>query len=285
MRPVPEALAAHLAGAATTLCRCWRLVRRDGAVLGFTDHDRDLAFDGTTFRARTGLEAAEATQELGFAVGGGEVAGAFACAGIREEDLAAGLYDAAAAECWLVSWGDPEARMLLGTFAVGEVRRADGAFTAELRGPMHRLDEERGRVFAAACDAELGDARCGVDLSAPAHRAEGTASAASEGTAFRAAGLEGRPDGAFSGGILRWTAGANAGAAGAVREHRGAVVDLWDRPARPVAAGDAFTLRAGCDRSFATCRDRFRNAAAFRGFPHMPGASFVLQVARPGNPS
>ena len=26
-----------------------RLTRRDGAVFGFTDHDRDLAFDGTGF--------------------------------------------------------------------------------------------------------------------------------------------------------------------------------------------------------------------------------------------
>jgi hypothetical protein len=31
----------------------------DGAVFGFTDHDRDLAFAGTTFAAGTGLEAAE----------------------------------------------------------------------------------------------------------------------------------------------------------------------------------------------------------------------------------
>ena len=53
-------LAAHLAGAVTTLCRCWRLTRRDGVTSGFTDHDRDLAFAETTFLARTGLEAAEA---------------------------------------------------------------------------------------------------------------------------------------------------------------------------------------------------------------------------------
>ena len=87
MRTLPSALAAHLSGEATTLCRCWSLTRRDGAVLGFTDHDQDLAFDGILYRAGSGLEAAEATAELGFATGGGEVLGAFVASGLSEAEL------------------------------------------------------------------------------------------------------------------------------------------------------------------------------------------------------
>ena len=45
---LPE-LAAHLASGTTTLCWCWRLARRDGVVMGFTDHDKALTFDGTTY--------------------------------------------------------------------------------------------------------------------------------------------------------------------------------------------------------------------------------------------
>ena len=93
MRDIPAALAAHLEGGTTSLCRCWSLTRRDGLVLGFTDHDRSLAFGGLSFQAATGLEAAETTAELGFAIGGGEVAGAFAATGLNEKDLASGLYD------------------------------------------------------------------------------------------------------------------------------------------------------------------------------------------------
>jgi uncharacterized phage protein (TIGR02218 family) len=103
MRDLPPALAAHLRGGVTTLCRCWRLLRRDGQSFGFTDHDRDLSFADTTFAARTGLEAAEAASELGFAVGGGDVAGASASAGLTEDDIAAGLYDDASLETWLVN--------------------------------------------------------------------------------------------------------------------------------------------------------------------------------------
>jgi hypothetical protein len=65
MRTIPSALADHLDGGVTTLARCWKLTRRDGATFGFTDHDRDLAFAGTTFEARTGLEAAEASASSG----------------------------------------------------------------------------------------------------------------------------------------------------------------------------------------------------------------------------
>lgn len=146
MRTIPPGLAARLSGGATTLARCWRVTRADGVVLGFTDHDRDLAFEDTTFRAATGLEAAEAASELGFAVGGGEVAGALVSAGLTEEDLLAGLWDDARVEVFLVDWEAPENRLRLEVASIGEVKRADGAFVAELRGPMHRLDEERGRL-------------------------------------------------------------------------------------------------------------------------------------------
>ena len=45
MKTVSPELAAHLAGAALTLATCWKIERRDGAILGFTSHDRDLVFD------------------------------------------------------------------------------------------------------------------------------------------------------------------------------------------------------------------------------------------------
>ena len=43
----------------------------------------------------------------------------------------------------------------------------------------------------------------------------------------------------------------------------------------PIAAGDEFTVTAGCDKQFATCQAKFANGVNFRGFPHMPGNDFV----------
>ncbi len=121
----------------TTLCRCWSLRRRDGLALGFTDHDRDLTVAGLVHAARTGLEAAEASAELGFAVSGGDVAGALSSLGLTEADIAGGLYDGAAVETWLVDWTNPETRLLIDVATIGEVRRDGDAFVAELRGLAH----------------------------------------------------------------------------------------------------------------------------------------------------
>ena len=54
MKTVSAALAQHLAGDVTTLATCWKITRRDGVVLGFTDHVRDLDVDGVTYRAASG---------------------------------------------------------------------------------------------------------------------------------------------------------------------------------------------------------------------------------------
>ncbi|GJD41608.1 DUF2163 domain-containing protein [Methylobacterium bullatum] len=281
MRDIPAALAAHLAGGSTTLCHCWSLTRRDGLTLGFTDHDRDLAFSGITFAARSGLEAAEASAELGFAVGGGEVAGALTSLGIADADVAGGLYDAAGIETWLVDWTDPGTRLLLDVGTIGEIRRAGTAFVAELRGLMDRLDEERGRTFRATCGADLGDARCRVDLADPRFRTTGTVLAPAQPGEMLTALAGAFPAGRFSGGRLTWNSGANAGLANDVRSHTvvegGARIELWQEPPCAVAAGDAFTLTAGCDKRLSTCVDTFANAVNFQGFPHMPGNDFVIR--------
>lgn len=284
MRAVSEGFARHLGEGVTTLARCWKLLRRDGAAAGFTDHDRDLAFAGVIFRARTGMEAAEATAELGFAVGGGDVAGVLASASITEADLAGGRYDDATVETWLVNWGNVEERVLLDVASIGEIRRTEHAFTAELRGQMHRYDEERGQLYRADCSADVGDARCKVALAAPHLHAAGTVETTDGRSGFASAALGGFADGWFAGGALRFASGENAGVTIEVKAHRGTALELWVPPARPIAAGDAFSVTAGCDKSVATCRTKFDNVVNFRGFPHMPGNDFVVRYPLQGEP-
>ena len=73
MKLLPPGLAAHLASGATTLAWCWRLTRRDGTAQGFTDHDRDIVFDGTTFEAAAGFTASEIKDAVGLSVDNLEV--------------------------------------------------------------------------------------------------------------------------------------------------------------------------------------------------------------------
>ena len=54
-KTISTALAQHLAGEVTTLATCWKITRRDGIVLGFTDHVRDLQIDGVvTYKGLSG---------------------------------------------------------------------------------------------------------------------------------------------------------------------------------------------------------------------------------------
>jgi uncharacterized phage protein (TIGR02218 family) len=282
-----EPLAAHLASGVTTICTCWRVERGDGAALGFTDHDRGVSFDGVAYEPASGLDASDAVAHAGLQVGGLEVSGAFTSERISEADLAAGLYDNARVETWLVNWAEPAERHLMRVGSIGEVKSADGAFTAELRSLAHELDQPRGRIFRSTCDADLGDARCGVDLASGTWTASGTV-ATTDGARWLTASLPGdRPTGFFDAGALTFASGANAGQRIEVLRHvrEGGVdrIELWAPMARPIAAGDGFSVSAGCDKRFATCRDRFANIENFRGFPHMPGNDFALSYAGGGS--
>ena len=82
----------------------------------------------------------------------------------------------------------------------------------------------------------------------------------------------------YDGGELTWTSGANAGQTVAVRSWDAATstLTLFLPALYPIQVGDAFTIRPGCDKTFATCQAKFDNAINFRGFPHVPGNDQVL---------
>jgi uncharacterized phage protein (TIGR02218 family) len=286
MRTIPSGLQAKLDSGVTTLARCWILTRRDGEKLGFTDHDENITIDGTVCHAGTGLTASEATARLGLQVDGAEIAGALADESLAEGDLAAGRYDAADVEVHLVDWSDPSLRVLLAKCVLGEIRREGAAFTAELRSLSHRLNEESGRLYTATCSADLGDARCTVDLGDAAFHGSGTVASLAGTSAFRVSGLDAFTDGWFSAGRLAFTGGDNAGFAVEVKTHRaaldGVLIELWQATPEPIVVGDTLTVTAGCDKRFATCRDRFANGVNFRGFPQIPGNDFVISYPVPG---
>ena len=289
MKSLPAGLAAHLASGATTLCWCWRLTRKDGVQQGFTDHDLNLAFASTTFEAAAGFTASEIRDALGLSVDNLDVTSALSSEYLAEADLAAGLYDDAKVEIWRVNWQAPDQRILMRSGSIGEVKRSGALFSAEVRGLAHYLQQPKGRLFQYTCDADLGDARCGIDLDLPAYKGAGTLAAVHSARKFTATGLSTFAIGWFTRGLVTFTSGAASGQKIEVKSHTrdGAVdvIELWQPARMPLAAGQAFTITAGCDKYVTTCASRFSNAANFRGFPHMPGNDFVTRISKPGDRS
>ncbi|MGL4635979.1 MAG: DUF2163 domain-containing protein [Beijerinckiaceae bacterium] len=286
MRTFPPAFAAALASGATTHCRCWKTIRRDGTVLGFTDHDRDFAFSGVTFRAQSGLEASEAEASLGLAVGGAEIAGALMAEAITEADIASGLWDFTTVETWLVDWRDVTRRVLLDTGHIGEIRREGARFTAEIRSLAHVFDQTQGRRYTAQCDATLGDTRCGLDMSVSSRRFVVFVATVAGQSSFSFASSVAFSTGIFNGGLVGSSGGAatpwEAPVMGHVRAGGYEQITLWAPPPVPLAVGQWLALTVGCDKQFSTCRDRFANTTRFQGFPHIPGNDFVMSYAKQG---
>lgn len=285
MRPLPPDLAEHLARDVTTLCDCWVIRRRDGVVMGFTNHDYDLTLRGLLCRAVSAFDGTQSVEEAGLSSDSQDVVGVLSSIDITEDDIVAGRFDEARIETWLVNWCDPAQSAHLRTAILGEIVREDGTFRAELRGITSRLDRRQGRTYSRLCDARLGDTRCGVNLASGSNTLQASVANLTSQTVFRWGGPSSPGKNWFSNGLVSWTSGKNAGLTSRVASHgtgNSRELVLWERPPFEIEIGDAFKVQAGCDKTFITCRNKFGNGINFQGFPHIPGGDFSMTYASDG---
>ena len=281
MRAIPESFT----GDAASLALCWRIMRRDGVVLGFTEHDADLVFGGITHQARSGLDVESAQSLAGFAGSETVLLGALVSESVTLADILAGLYDHATIETWLVDWSDTTRCVLLDCGSIGRIEASDHGFKVEVRSVIDQLMQPQGRLFQAHCAADLGDARCGIVLGNSAYRLEGVVRA-TDGRSMLTLDAGGFAADAFSRGLLQVLDGANAGMRADIKTHDvasgQAQLGLWQDLPAVLAAGDRVVAIAGCDKTAGTCQTRFGNIANFRGFPRMPGNDLLIRRVNDG---
>lgn len=286
MKSLSAEFQAHLDGGTTTLCHCWKLVCHDGFSLGFSDHDEDVEFDGTTFEAVSGIDASAIESSSGLSVDNLDVVGALTSDRLSEGDLAAGRFDDADVEIWKVNWAAPEQRVLMRKGNLGEVARGRAAFRAEIRGLAHKLNQPVGRIYQYTCDASLGDQRCKVGLTSSAYRGVATISTVVDQRVFEVSGLGAYASDWFARGLVEFSSGENVGRKSEVRTHlqEGSTsrLELWQPAPFTLNTSDMLVVFAGCDKTFGTCRSKFANHLNFRGFPIMPGNDFVTSYPRRG---
>ena len=148
-------------------CLCWKLTRADGVVVGATEHDRPIAFDGVTYEPGAAFDQSGFSTGAGLAPGRADMAGALVSDAIDEEDLRAGLWDGAKVDVYRADWSDVTRRAWVWSGRLTAIRQTGGSFEAELVSLKAGLERPVGHVYARSCDAVLGDERCGVDLHAP----------------------------------------------------------------------------------------------------------------------
>jgi uncharacterized phage protein (TIGR02218 family) len=289
MRQLPSGLAVKLASGVTTLARAWRFTRSDGLVLGITDHDRDLWVDGTKCVASSGLLGQATETDLTLAPGRTSLSGALDVAAITQDDLKLGRWDHAKVEAFLVDWQDDFPPFALWTGTISAVQWRGSGFEIDISGPEAELAREIGRMFQRTCDADLGDIRCGVDMTNPARSATTPLLEMTSDRLLIVTPQATLAMAALKGGKVMFTSGACAGwwtNVADVRSTGGQMGTQWlVHLASPVPivpqAGDQVRLDLGCDKLFSTCKSRFDNALNFRGCPTMPGNDSVFAGPTP----
>ncbi len=251
----------HLAGDSTTLCYCWRIEREDETVFGFTDHDRDLVVDGTTFLATTGITTTRMVQRLGLSVDNLDIEGVIDDESLTTSDIERGLFDNAVVDIYVVNWSDPTQFDLLSRGSFGNARMVENGFEVEFRSLSQRLNQPTGRTYQRTCDAKLGDGRCKFVVTpvvAEVVSVSGHVVTLTEIT---------QPNDWFSLGLLVDAAGTRH----KIKSHVGNKILFWEQPVLPPEVGTSVTLTPGCRQTIKVCKEKFNNSANFKGFPHIPG--------------
>lgn len=274
-------LKARIALGHTTLARLWTVVRRDGTAYRFTNHDEPIlkvtASPDELFVPENGFLPTAIMSTTGRGIQNADVMvvfgdqSAFPLDGILPGDLAAGLFDGAAFTHEIIDWQYPEyGTLVLMRGEFGPVNW-DNKVSAriELRGLTSRMDRYLGESYSPECRADLGDARCTVDIEALTQLA--TVTARVSDSAFTMSVPVTQPARRYALGTLVWETGNNVGypmeilqdaVPGTVRS-----ILLTLPMAQTVQVGDTARLYPGCDKMLSTCVGVFDNAVNFRGEP------------------
>ena len=278
MKTISANLQAHLDGESLTLCHCLKITRQDSTIHAHTDHATNLTVNSQLYKANGGFKISA----IEFRNDG--MADNLAIEGYPEdsdfiEDLRIGLFENAAFELLLVNHQDVTEYMILKTGRIGKCSWQDrNLYYMNLLGLCDYFQETTGRIIQEACDADLGDSRCGVTLAT--YTVTGTVTQVTDKKTFRDSSRT-EADNYFQYGKLTWTSGNNNGLSEEVYSNASATDEfvLFRPMPYPIQVGDGYSVYAGCDKSFDTCKDKFSNQTNHRGFNLIPLQARINKLA------
>ena len=165
MKSLSGARLSYIASDRTDADFC-RLVRKDGTTLGFSSHVEDLTINSVLYKSGAGYTPSAYGGNIQLNPSVVDVEGILSTLGIPRADISAGLYDHAEVYVFTTNYLSPvvdEQKLFRGRW--GQCRLERGKFITEFIGLSDAFNATVGRTYQAACDAELGDARCKVQIS------------------------------------------------------------------------------------------------------------------------
>ena len=275
MKVISGGLGTHIASGSTSLATCWKCTRTDAQIFAFTDHDRDLLVSSILYVAASGYTRTAIQTSSQLAVDNVDLEGVLDSDSITESDLRAGIWDYAQVEIFMVNWADlTQGTLKLRKGRLGQVSAGRTRYTAELRGLTQNMSQVVGRVYGPACDADLGDTRCGVNLAT--YTVTGSATTVIDNRRIQDSSRS-EVLGYFNHGKITFTSGLNDGLSMEVKYYL--LVDGYIELHLPmpfdIEVGDTYEMYAGCDKSLTMCLDKFNNIVNNRSFPYIPGTDRI----------
>lgn len=292
-RNIPAGMQTALDTRVTTMCFCWKITRTDGTILGFTDHDADVTYDGVTFEAATSFSASAFEDQQGLAVSNLEAMGAISSDAITENDLRATRYDYAEYEIQLVDWTNTANRAIVSTGNLGKISSGDIEFRTELRSLRAHYSQYIGSLCVPRCRVKaFGGGGSGLEAGCQADVAStvrtGTVASVTDRKTFTINAIGGMPadgtggtkgSGFYAFGSLKFTSGDNSGIAKEVKTQTSGVDFVMKEPfPLDIQVGDAFELTADCDRTMPVCIENWNQILNRRAEDYVPGSDQVFRV-------
>jgi len=168
MKKIPSPLFQELCSQTCRIATGWLITRADGTSYGFTSSDIEFTLDGVLYLPANGFNPSAVVSKADFSVDNMEMQ-VLDSPVITEADLKGGKWANAQVNVfWLCpehpEWGVVPLRGGL----LGEIVVKTGQWTTQLRSLFQQMQQPLGVHFTIVCNAQLGDARCGVKLNAPA---------------------------------------------------------------------------------------------------------------------
>jgi uncharacterized phage protein (TIGR02218 family) len=225
--------------------------------------------DSLAYQARSGYTRSAIHTIANLAVDNLDIESAIDSETLSAADLRAGVWDGATVEIFLVNWSNlANGKIILKRGTIGEVELKDMMFRAELRGLSQALSQQIVELYTPDCRADLGDARCKVNLTALT--VTGAVTAVTDRRSF-ADSARGESVNYWNGGLLTWTSGANVAARWRLKPSPAAGRSRCSYPCPALWRSVIIIVCVpGCDKKFSPARDKYNNVKNFRGEPNVP---------------
>ncbi len=247
-------------------------------MLGFTSHNRDLAFSGITHLAAPGMVPSSIRRSADLASELVEMEGILSHGAITPADLRMGRYDEATIEVGVVDWESHEHKALFAG-RVGSISENGESFEASLQSAKALFERDLVPRTSPTCRAHFCDRDCGLSPVCFTHLVR-VVSVDAESAAITFAGVPAPTT--IVGGRLRWVDGPQAGVEMRIMAATGSDLTLDRDLDSALAAGHRALVVESCDHTIATCAARFGNAANFRGEPFLPGNDLLTRYGTGG---